>query len=188
MRLEAELAYGHVPLSRSGQDKVVLEDLSKLQDVCIEIPIKSPKIGDDDMHLSQVVQEPLEDGQIPLLIRSEVDQLIGHQLIKALSGRDKVVMEDLSKLQDVCVEILVKSPKIGDDNIHLPQVAQEPLEDGQTPLLIRSEADQLIGHKLIKVLSNFKQNVVAPLSSSNLRRNHNLKNKINCRKPTVKVV
>jgi predicted house-cleaning noncanonical NTP pyrophosphatase (MazG superfamily) len=34
----------------------------------------------------------------------------------------------------------------------------------QTPLEIRSETDQLIGHKLVKALSNFKHDVVAPLS------------------------
>jgi hypothetical protein len=34
----------------------------------------------------------------------------------------------------------------------------------QTPLEIRSETDQLIGHKLVKALSSFKHDVVAPLS------------------------
>jgi hypothetical protein len=32
-----------------------------------------------------------------------------------------------------------------------------PAEEIQTPMLIRSEAEQLVGHDLIKALSNFKQ-------------------------------
>jgi hypothetical protein len=91
-----------------------------------------------------------------------------------------------------------------DRDIQLSEVAQETFEDIQTPLMIRSEAEQSIGHHLIKALSIFKQNVVAPLSSSNLhtsvrkevvsvsmrgnhRRSRKSKFKIKTQKPVVKV-
>jgi hypothetical protein len=45
---------------------------------------------------------------------------------------------------------------------------QEPSGGNQTPLMIRSEAEQLIGYQLIKALSNLKENVIVPLSFSNL--------------------
>jgi hypothetical protein len=48
-----------------------------------------------------------------------------------------------------------------DDVGHLP-----PIEDIQTPMIFRSEMAQLCGHELIKVLSNFKQSIVASLSPS----------------------
>jgi hypothetical protein len=70
--------------------------------------------------------------------------------------------------------------------------------------MIRSEAEQSIGHHLIKALSIFKQNAVAPFSSSNLHTsvgkevvsvsmwgNHRCsrksKFKIKTQKPVVKV-
>jgi hypothetical protein len=65
------------------------------------------------------------------------------------------------------------------NSTHIPpldsvQVAQEPLKDSQTPLMIRRETEQLIGHQLIKDLSNFKQNTVAlcltPLSIHHSKR------------------
>jgi hypothetical protein len=40
------------------------------------------------------------------------------------------------------------------------------MADTQTPLQTRSEVDQLIGHALIKSLSSFKQNEIAPSSPS----------------------
>ncbi|GJM92157.1 hypothetical protein PR202_ga08592 [Eleusine coracana subsp. coracana] len=40
----------------------------------------------------------------------------------------------------------------------------------ETPLKIRSEAEQIIGHELIKALRNFKQNVIVSLSPS-IRQN-----------------
>jgi hypothetical protein len=72
-------------------------------------------------------------------------------------------------------------------------------------LVIRSEAKQSIRHQLIKVLSNFKQNMVTPLSCSNLHtscrkkivsvssegnqcRSQISKFKIRIQKPIVKVV
>jgi hypothetical protein len=39
-------------------------------------------------------------------------------------------------------------------------------EDIRTPLLFRSEVEQLIDYDLIKALSNFKQSLVAPSSPS----------------------
>lgn len=39
-----------------------------------------------------------------------------------------------------------------------------PSEELQTPVLLRSETEQLVGQELIKALSNFKQSMVAPLS------------------------
>jgi hypothetical protein len=40
------------------------------------------------------------------------------------------------------------------------------LQDIQSPMLFRSEAEQLCGHELLKALSNFKQSTVASLSPS----------------------
>jgi hypothetical protein len=40
------------------------------------------------------------------------------------------------------------------------------MADIQTPLQIRAEAEQMIGHELIKSLISFKQNAVAPLTPS----------------------
>jgi hypothetical protein len=48
----------------------------------VELPSTTTPVPPPD--LVQVGQEPLEDGQTPLMIRSETKQLIGHQLIKAL--------------------------------------------------------------------------------------------------------
>jgi hypothetical protein len=39
-----------------------------------------------------------------------------------------------------------------------------PFEEIHSPLLLRSEVEQLVGHELIKALSDFKHLVVAPLS------------------------
>lgn len=39
------------------------------------------------------------------------------------------------------------------------------MEEIQTPLLLRNEVEQLVGQKLIKALSDFKQLAVVPLSS-----------------------
>jgi hypothetical protein len=97
------------------------------------------------------------------------------QVLQAKSGQDKGVLKDRSsfdvmvtKRQDAPVPSLTKSVKLGDDDIQLSEVAQEPPEDIQTPSMIRSEVEQSIGHQLIKALSNFKQSIVAPLSSTNL--------------------
>jgi hypothetical protein len=37
-------------------------------------------------------------------------------------------------------------------------------QEDQTPLMVRSEAEQLVGQQLIKALSNFKHDMVYPLS------------------------
>jgi hypothetical protein len=42
-----------------------------------------------------------------------------------------------------------------------------PIEDIQTPVMFRSEDEQLAGHELIKALRNFKLSSVSPLSPSN---------------------
>jgi hypothetical protein len=42
-----------------------------------------------------------------------------------------------------------------------------PVEDVQTPVMFRSEDEQLVGHKLIKALRTFKLSPVSPLSPSN---------------------
>jgi hypothetical protein len=73
-------------------------------------------------------------------------------------------------------------------------------------MLLRSEAEKLIGQELIKALSDFKQLAVAPFSPINQQCNSSVKEsfvehpmdtrsvichqrtKINCRKPVVKVV
>jgi hypothetical protein len=69
-------------------------------------------------------------------------------------------------------------------------------------LQIRSEADQLIGHKLVKALSSFKHDVVAPLSPSFLcntsskkeavvvrkKGNQRCNQKLLSRRPNIKVV
>jgi hypothetical protein len=47
-----------------------------------------------------------------------------------------------------------------------------PAEEIQTPMLIRSEAEQLVGHDLIKALANFKQ-----MGSPSLKLNEKTKNK-----------
>jgi hypothetical protein len=89
MRLEAELACGHVFLDKFSQDKVVLEDFSsfdvmvaKRHNALVPSPIESLKLGDGDIQLFQGAQETPEDGQTPLVIRSEAEQSIGHQLLK----------------------------------------------------------------------------------------------------------
>jgi hypothetical protein len=41
-----------------------------------------------------------------------------------------------------------------------------PLENIQTPMLFRSEEEQLVGHDLIKALSKLKLSTVPPLSPS----------------------
>jgi hypothetical protein len=46
------------------------------------------------------------------------------------------------------------------------QAAHEPLEDRHSPLSLRSKAEHLTRHQPIKVLSTFKHQEVAPLSSS----------------------
>jgi hypothetical protein len=68
MRLEAELACCHVLQAKSGQDKVVLEDHSsfdvmaaKRQDAPVPSLTESVKLGDGDIQLSEVTQEPPED-------------------------------------------------------------------------------------------------------------------------------
>jgi hypothetical protein len=72
----------------------------------------------------------------------------------------------------------------------------------QTPLQTRSEADQLIVHALIKSLSSFKQNEIAPLSPSILYNsssekevvvvsktgNQGCNRKLLFRKPNIKVI
>jgi hypothetical protein len=72
----------------------------------------------------------------------------------------------------------------------------------QTPLQTRSETDQLIGHALIKSLSSFKQNGIAPLSPSILYNtssekeaivvskigNQQCNKKLLFQKPNIKVV
>jgi hypothetical protein len=67
-------------------------------------------------------------------------------------------------------------------------------------LIIRSEAEQLIVYQLIEALSDLKENVVVPLSSSNLcasfetetvdnqQCSKKLKCKIKSHKPVIKVV
>jgi hypothetical protein len=75
-----------------------------------------------------------------------------------------------------------------------------------SPMLLRSEAEKLIGQELIKALSDFKQLVIAPFSPNNQECNSSVKEsfvehpmdtrgvighrrtKINYRKPFVKVV
>jgi hypothetical protein len=74
----------------------------------------------------------------------------------------------VTKRHDAPVPSPIESIKLEDDDIQLSKEAQETPEDGQTPLVIRSEPEQLIGHQLIKDLNNFKQNAVTPLSCSNL--------------------
>jgi hypothetical protein len=84
---------------------------------------------------------------------------------------------------------------------HLP-----PTEEIQSPMLLRSEAEQLVGHELIGALSDFKQLAVTLLSPQaqqlyspvrNSKVEHLVstqsfsrqrKTTINCRKPVVKVV
>jgi hypothetical protein len=46
------------------------------------------------------------------------------------------------------------------------QATHEPLKDSQSPLLLRSKSEQLTRHQLIKALSTFKHQAIAPLSSS----------------------
>jgi hypothetical protein len=41
------------------------------------------------------------------------------------------------------------------------------IEDVQTPVMFRTEEEQLVGHELIKALRNFKLSPVSPLSPSN---------------------
>jgi hypothetical protein len=153
------------------------------------------------IQLSETVEDPM---------RLEAELACCH-VPQAKSDQDKVVLKDhssfdvmVAKQQDVPVPSLTKPVKLGDGDIQLTEVAQEPPEDIQTPLIIRSEAEQSVGHQLIKVLSNFKQNVVAPLSSSNMRtsfgkeivsmstgsnQRHSRKSnfKIKTQKPVVKV-
>jgi hypothetical protein len=76
------------------------------------------------------------------------------------------------------------------------------MADTQTPLQTRSEADQLIVHALIKSLSSFKQNEIAPLSPSILYNsssekevvvvsktgNQGCNRKLLFRKPNIKVI
>jgi hypothetical protein len=149
--------------------------------------------------------EPAED---PMRLEAE---LACCHVLQAKSGQDKVVLNDHSsfdvmaaKRQDAPVPSLIESVKLEDRDIQLSEVAQETFEDIQTPLMIRSEAEQSIGHHLIKALGIFNQNVVAPLSSSNLhtsvgkevvsvsmrgnhRRSRKSKFKIKTQKPVVKV-
>jgi hypothetical protein len=80
MRLKAEHACCHVPQAKSGQDKAVLEDNSsfdvmfaKRQDAPVPSLTESVKLGDGDIQLSEVAQEPPEDIQTPLMIRSEAE-------------------------------------------------------------------------------------------------------------------
>jgi hypothetical protein len=49
--------------------------------------------------------------------------------------------------------------------LHSTDWTQTPKQqEDHTPLMIRSNVEQLVGQQLIKVLSNFKHNVVYPLS------------------------
>jgi hypothetical protein len=75
-----------------------------------------------------------------------------------------------------------------------------------SPLLLRSEAEQLVDEELIKALSDFKQQAVAPSSPQTQHHNpvvkvsdvkcpvdtqslsHHQKTKLKCQKPVVKVV
>lgn len=80
------------------------------------------------------------------------------------------------------------------------------LQEIQTPQLLRSEEEQLVGQELIKVLKDFKQLAVTPLSPhthqlnsfvkdfivegliNTQRSNHHRRTKFKSRKPVVKVV
>jgi hypothetical protein len=51
-------------------------------------------------------------------------------------------------------------------------------ESIESPLIIRSEAEQFIGQEIIKALSTFKQNLTAPLSLHSAMLNNKIINHI----------
>lgn len=82
----------------------------------------------------------------------------------------------------------------------------QSLDDIQSPLIIRSEAEQLTGHELIKALSSLKHDEIAPIPPSTMQNkssnneaifaspednqcnNQNSKLKIESQKPVFKMV
>ncbi|TVU09810.1 hypothetical protein EJB05_43306, partial [Eragrostis curvula] len=89
---------------------------------------------------------------------------IGHNLPPTASERspDPMLLEALmSQRRDTGADLstppATATPLHVDNQRHL-------CEEMQTPVLLRSEAEQLVGEELIKALCNFKQVEVAPLS------------------------
>jgi hypothetical protein len=142
-------------------------------------------------------------GKVPL------SNMLPHGIVLAPNQRSEMVVDPMmleSRLVTPHKPRLVELPSTATPipPPELVQVAHEPLEDSQIPLMI-SETKQLIGCQLIKALSNFKHDMVGPLSCSTQHTSPDkdtivvstegtqccskkLKNKIKFWKPVIKMV
>jgi hypothetical protein len=172
---------------------------NKIDPMCEEAGlVLLPKIKKSIVRSFPVSSTIANEGQESFKV-AQVVIVAPHQML-ATSARMNI--EQKAKIVGEEISVPTKEFFPNHSTRHEGSISMLDIVGTRTPLQIRSEVDQLIGHKLAKALSSFKHDVIAPLSPSILcntssekeavvvskKGNQRCNQKLLSQRPNIKVV